>query len=90
MKKIQLLEMLRPQYDPFTKGKFKGNHRDLIITRSRQGDKVTESASWARDSAGMFYNHREQSFWVSELIAISESYGLKVIDDIPQGSSLVD
>ena len=81
--------MQRPTFDPFTKGKYAGNHGDLVITRTRKGDKVTEHTSWCRDSAGMFYNHREQSFLVSELIAISESYGLKVIDDIPQGVSVV-
>lgn len=82
--------MQRPSFDPFTKGKYEGNHRDLVITRHRKGDKVTEHTSWCRDSAGMFCNHRKQSFLVSELIAISASYGLKVIDDIPQGSSIVD
>jgi len=82
--------MLRPQYDPFTKGKFKGNHRDLIITRSRQGDKVTESASWGRDSAGMFINREEDSFLVSDLIASTgENFAIDVIDDIPHGVSVV-
>jgi hypothetical protein len=89
MKTISLAEINRPSYDLYTEGEFEGNHRDLLITRRREGDIITESTSWVRDTAGHFMNRKESSFSVSELAAEASELGLELVDDIPQGFSLV-
>ena len=86
---ITLTELQRPQFDRTTGGAFKGNHYDLLVTRFRTGDMITETVSTVRDSAGHFTNRSSQTFSASEMVRMAEEYGMSVVDDIPQGSSLV-
>ena len=89
MNTITLSRLQRPTFDPFTGQEYKGNHRDLIISRKRNGDNVVESTAWKQDN-GHFVYRSERSFSVSAMVGMAESHGVKVDDDIPQGVSLVD
>ena len=84
-----LTELQRPQFDRTTGGPFKGNHYDLIVTRFRAGDTITEHTAAIRNSAGMLSSHSSHTYSASEMVRMAEEYGLTVTDDIPQGSSLV-
>ena len=85
---INLSELQRPLFDPYTGGAFQGPHRDLMISRQRSGDTVVELIRWVRDVAGTFLNRREQTFSAAAMIDMAKTEGLKVVDDIPQGFSL--
>jgi len=82
---IKLSELQRPLYDPYLGRGYRGNHRDLIISRERDGDIVTETVAWQRDPAGNFAHRREQSFSAAEMVQMAEAEGFVVTDDIPQG-----
>jgi hypothetical protein len=85
---ITLTNLIRPLFDPYTGQSFNGNHHDLIISRFRDGDTVTESTAWTRTMSG-FLNRRKQTFSISELVDVTKSEGVQVEDDIPQGCSRV-
>lgn len=89
MKNITLTDIQRPLFDPYTGQNYQGNHRDLIVTRKRDGDTITESMAWQRDTAGHFTHRREQSFSAADMLRMAEAEGFQVTDDIPQGFSLV-
>jgi len=86
---ITLSELQRPQFDRWAGGPYRGNHGDLIVTRLRDGDTITEHTAWGRDSAGHFSRRTSHTFSASEMVRMAEDYGLAVLDNIPQGSSLV-
>ncbi len=86
---IKLTELQRPQFDRTTGATYRGNHYDLLVTRFRTGDMITETQHFFRNSAGMFANRSSQTFSASAMVRMAEEAGLAVTDDIPQGSSLV-
>ncbi len=87
-------EIFTPSLDRYTMGAYQGNHRDLLVCFTRDGDKLTISQAWSRDSIGTFYHREERTYSVSEMIAgLAESaaevgFSYDVVDDIPQGRKL--
>jgi len=87
-------KIFTPGLDRYTMGAYQGNHRDLIVSFTREGDRITVSQAWGRDIIGTFYHREEQVYSVSEMIAgLAESAGelgfsYVVEDNIPQGRTL--
>ena len=89
MKAEKLSHFLRPQFDLFTGGQFRGSHNDLVVIHKRDGNTITESVAWVKGFGGHFANRRTQTFFVSDIIADCARHGIAVEDDVPHGRSVL-
>lgn len=96
MKLISLKALLTPILDPYTHQPFRGCHLDFLLTFKRKGNSLSIIESSGRDSNDGFIRSRARVIQVSEFIedalasALAVGYQARIVDDIPEGVSILD